>query len=239
MLSTFSDAVTPYMRILKQRKDQVRYNSPIPFEIERGPELGASQLPVVRVAIETESAAGCEFASTSLSSSPGPSRAPPTRPRSSSCGNSSAVVGREVAWRTFLWRRSIASSRADSARSWPLQSQDRADPLLEETAPHSATGRNGSISRASHAAYERLSATGSAADQSLLEYQIIFENAIVGICSMRNRILLRCNRRMEQIFGFGPGELDQKPVRILYPNKEAYERIDKVYANFATQPVRP
>ena len=49
---------------------------------------------------------------------------------------------------------------------------------------------------------------------------------------MRNRILLRCNRRMEQIFGFGPGELDQQPVRILYPNKEAYERIDKVYANF-------
>ena len=98
--------------------------------------------------------------------------------------------------------------------------------------PHPATGRNGSITRASHAAYEVLSATGSAADQSLLEYQIIFENAIVGICSMRNRILLRCNRRMEQIFGFGPGELDQQPVRILYPNKEAYERVDKVYANF-------
>jgi hypothetical protein len=42
------------MRILKQRKDQVRFDSPSPFEIERGPELGASQLPVVRVAIETE-----------------------------------------------------------------------------------------------------------------------------------------------------------------------------------------
>ena len=54
VLSRFSDAVTPYMRILKQRKDQVRFDSPIPFEIERGPELGASQLPVVRVAIETE-----------------------------------------------------------------------------------------------------------------------------------------------------------------------------------------
>jgi phenylacetate-CoA ligase/benzoylacetate-CoA ligase len=54
VLNRFSDAVTPYMRILKQRKDQVRFDSPIPFEIERGPELGASQLPVVRVAIETE-----------------------------------------------------------------------------------------------------------------------------------------------------------------------------------------
>jgi phenylacetate-coenzyme A ligase PaaK-like adenylate-forming protein len=54
VLNRFSDAVTPYMRILKQRKDQVRFDSPIPFEIERGAELGASQLPVVRVAIETE-----------------------------------------------------------------------------------------------------------------------------------------------------------------------------------------
>ena len=54
VLSRFSDAVTPYMRILKQRKDQVRFDSPIPFEIERRPELGASQLPVVRAAIETE-----------------------------------------------------------------------------------------------------------------------------------------------------------------------------------------
>jgi phenylacetate-coenzyme A ligase PaaK-like adenylate-forming protein len=54
VLSGFSSAVTPYMRILKQRMDQVRFDSPIPFEIERRPELGASQLAVVRAAIETE-----------------------------------------------------------------------------------------------------------------------------------------------------------------------------------------
>ena len=34
VLSRFADAVTPYMRILKQREDQVRFDSPIPFEIE-------------------------------------------------------------------------------------------------------------------------------------------------------------------------------------------------------------
>jgi phenylacetate-coenzyme A ligase PaaK-like adenylate-forming protein len=54
VLSRFSGAVTPYMRILKQRKDQVRFDSPSAFEIERRPELGASQLAVVRAAIETE-----------------------------------------------------------------------------------------------------------------------------------------------------------------------------------------
>lgn len=95
---------------------------------------------------------------------------------------------------------------------------------------HPATGRHGSRARARPTS--AFFAPGSAGDQSLLEYQIIFENAIVGICSMHNRIMLRCNRRMEQIFGFGPGELDRQPVRILYPNQEAYERIDKVYANF-------
>ena len=192
LLSRFSGAVTPYMRTLKQREDQVRFDSPIAFEIERRPELGASQLAVVRAAIETEVRSRLQIRVDVTIVEPG------TIPRTAyktalvQLGDSSAVVGREVAWHTFLRRRSIASSRADSARS----------------------------------------ATGSAADQSLLEYQITFENAIVGICSMRNRILLRCNRRMEQIFGFGPGELDQQPVRILYPNKEAYERIDKVYANF-------
>jgi hypothetical protein len=54
LLSRFSGAVTPYMRTLKQREDQVRFDSPIAFEIERRPELGASQLAVVRAAIETE-----------------------------------------------------------------------------------------------------------------------------------------------------------------------------------------
>ena len=45
VLSRFSDAVAPYMRILKQRKDQVRFDLPIPFEIERGPELPGIAAP--------------------------------------------------------------------------------------------------------------------------------------------------------------------------------------------------
>ena len=98
--------------------------------------------------------------------------------------------------------------------------------------PHTATGRSEALERARATSRVELPERGSAADRSLLEYQIIFENAIVGICSMQNRILLRCNRRMEQIFGFDPGELDHQSVRILYPNKDAYERMDEVYANF-------
>ncbi len=74
---------------------------------------------------------------------------------------------------------------------------------------------------------------GSENEHSLLEYQVIFENAIVGICSMRNRIMLRCNQRFEEIFGYGSGELNNVSVRVLYPTQEAFDRIGKVYPSFS------
>jgi phenylacetate-coenzyme A ligase PaaK-like adenylate-forming protein len=54
VLSRFSDAVTPNMRIWKQHKDQVRFDTPIPLEIERRPELEASRFTSIRGAIEAE-----------------------------------------------------------------------------------------------------------------------------------------------------------------------------------------
>ena len=74
---------------------------------------------------------------------------------------------------------------------------------------------------------------GSENEHSLLEYQGIFENAIVGICSMRNRIMLRCNQRFEEIFGYGSGELNNVSVRVLYPTQDAFDRIGKVYPSFS------
>lgn len=61
--------------------------------------------------------------------------------------------------------------------------------------------------------------------RALAEYQVIFDNAIVGICFTRERVIVRCNRRLEEMFGRAPGELDGVPVRVLYPSDEAYERI--------------
>jgi phenylacetate-coenzyme A ligase PaaK-like adenylate-forming protein len=54
VLSRFSDAVTPNMRIWKQHKDQVRFDTPIPLEIERRPEVEASRFTSIRGAIEAE-----------------------------------------------------------------------------------------------------------------------------------------------------------------------------------------
>jgi PAS domain S-box-containing protein len=60
--------------------------------------------------------------------------------------------------------------------------------------------------------------------EALADYQTIFENAIVGICYTRERIIVRCNRRFEEMFGYSRGELTNESVQILYPSLEAYER---------------
>lgn len=54
VLTRFSDAITPNMRIWKERKDQVRFDAPIPLEIERRPEVEPSRFTNIRGAIEAE-----------------------------------------------------------------------------------------------------------------------------------------------------------------------------------------
>ncbi len=54
---------------------------------------------------------------------------------------------------------------------------------------------------------------------------VIFHNAPVGICYVRNRELVRCNRRLEELFGYGKRELDNQSVRILYPDDESFKSI--------------
>jgi PAS domain-containing protein len=41
--------------------------------------------------------------------------------------------------------------------------------------------------------------------ESLWEQQLIFDNAMIGISYQRERTILRCNRRCEEIFGYPPG----------------------------------
>jgi PAS domain S-box-containing protein len=63
---------------------------------------------------------------------------------------------------------------------------------------------------------------------TLTEYQQIFDNIIVGICYTRDRVISRCNRRFEAMFGYGPGELEDQSVRILYPSTESFEEIGRI-----------
>lgn len=54
------------------------------------------------------------------------------------------------------------------------------------------------------------------------EYAQIFDNALVGIAFMRERIFLRCNRRVEELFGFPPDGMLGKTSRILFPSEEEW-----------------
>jgi diguanylate cyclase (GGDEF)-like protein/PAS domain S-box-containing protein len=54
---------------------------------------------------------------------------------------------------------------------------------------------------------------------ALAEQEMIFDNAAVGIMFVRNRRLQRCNRKLEEIFGWPAGELAGRSMRVLYPSE--------------------
>ena len=70
--------------------------------------------------------------------------------------------------------------------------------------------------------------------QALAEQEMIFDNAAVGILFARNRRILRCNRRFEEIFAWPNGELVGRSMRLLYPSEAEFAdhgaEIDEILA---------
>lgn len=66
------------------------------------------------------------------------------------------------------------------------------------------------------------------------EQRTIFESASTGIVLLRERTIIRCNRKLEEIAGYASGELIGKSTRIWYPDEEAYVISGKnVYSQLA------
>ncbi len=63
--------------------------------------------------------------------------------------------------------------------------------------------------------HERKLADAALADLHA-EQQLIFDHAMVGIVFLRGRRVTRCNHAFEQLFGYGPGELDGQLSRTWY-----------------------
>jgi two-component system sensor histidine kinase/response regulator len=59
------------------------------------------------------------------------------------------------------------------------------------------------------------------------EQRAIFEMATVGIVLMVNRVVVQCNRNLEELFGYAPGELLGQPTRCWYPSEESYEAMGR------------
>ena len=64
-----------------------------------------------------------------------------------------------------------------------------------------------------------------ALDQSISELGAIFETAIIGIAVIRERKIARCNRGMDELFGYASGEMIGMSTRLWYLSDEEYESI--------------
>jgi two-component system sensor histidine kinase/response regulator len=65
--------------------------------------------------------------------------------------------------------------------------------------------------------------TEQALERAYAEQKLIFDRSVVGICFVKNRVFLRCNRRMEEMFGYGPGEMHGQSTRIYFRSQEEYD----------------
>lgn len=74
---------------------------------------------------------------------------------------------------------------------------------------------------------ERKSATESL-KQALLEQQAILDNAMIAVAFAKGRTIIRCNGRLEQLFGYGPGELNGASSTI-FRSQEEFEDGNRGY----------
>jgi diguanylate cyclase (GGDEF)-like protein/PAS domain S-box-containing protein len=65
---------------------------------------------------------------------------------------------------------------------------------------------------------------------TLLEYQAILDNAVLGITFTRGQKFLRCNKHFSEIFGWASTDLIGQPTSILYPSLEAFAKLSRIAA---------
>jgi len=71
---------------------------------------------------------------------------------------------------------------------------------------------------------------GAALQQTLLEYQAIFDHAPVGVAVTRGRRIQRANRRFEQMFGWPRGALTDRTGESVWTTPEDYAEIVRLAA---------
>ncbi len=59
----------------------------------------------------------------------------------------------------------------------------------------------------------------------LAEENLVLDILPVGVAFVENRTIVRCNRRLELMLGYAPGELAGKPTRFLYGSAKSWETV--------------
>jgi diguanylate cyclase (GGDEF)-like protein/PAS domain S-box-containing protein len=62
-----------------------------------------------------------------------------------------------------------------------------------------------------------------ALERLLREQDAVLQNAVTGIIFVKDRRIARCNRRFEEIFGYGAGELINQSTRFMFATDQEYE----------------
>ena len=69
-----------------------------------------------------------------------------------------------------------------------------------------------------------------AAYQAVLdEEHLMLEVLPVGVAFIENRVIVRCNARLERMLGYAPGELAGRPARTFYPTDESWRSAGRTY----------
>ena len=63
--------------------------------------------------------------------------------------------------------------------------------------------------------------------RAFAEQELILDNATVGITFVRNREFQRCNRRLEEMLGYVPGEMIGQNTEVIHASREVYERVGR------------
>ncbi|HEU4645053.1 MAG TPA: diguanylate cyclase, partial [Burkholderiales bacterium] len=69
---------------------------------------------------------------------------------------------------------------------------------------------------------------GAELERLLAEQKLIVDNATIGIAFLRQRSIQHCNRRLEEIVGYAPGELDGRSTEIMHVSPEAFEEVGRI-----------
>ncbi|HUW50990.1 MAG TPA: cache domain-containing protein [Sulfuricella sp.] len=75
----------------------------------------------------------------------------------------------------------------------------------------------------------RLQTAKDAVDKANEEQAAIFESSTFGIAFIKDRVVVRANRKLEELLGYDPGELCGQPTRCWYPDEESYRAVGEAY----------
>src|SRR3954471_12664211 len=70
---------------------------------------------------------------------------------------------------------------------------------------------------------------GDEMNRLLREQEAILQTVSIGILFVKDRRIMRCTRRFEEMYGYGPGELNGEPAVVLYSNEDDYQTVGQAY----------